>query len=103
MTFGEIIAEARKRAGLSQKELASKIRKEDGEPISAQYLNDIEHNRRNPPSEHFIFQFARVLSLPKDHLCLAAGMLPKDMHEKVSSAKPEKVEEAFRFSAKTQE
>ena len=33
-TFGQIIAEARKALGISQKDLAAKIRKEDGEPIS---------------------------------------------------------------------
>ena len=48
-TFGTIISEARRAAGLSQKELAAKVKKEDGQPISAQYLNDIEHDRRNPP------------------------------------------------------
>jgi len=43
---------------MSQKELAGKIKKEDGLPISAQYLNDIEHDRRNPPSEFLIAQIA---------------------------------------------
>jgi ribosome-binding protein aMBF1 (putative translation factor) len=47
-TFGTIISEARRAAGLSEKELAAKVKKEDGQPISAQYLN-IEHDRRNPP------------------------------------------------------
>ncbi|HYW46720.1 MAG TPA: helix-turn-helix transcriptional regulator [Bryobacteraceae bacterium] len=57
-TFGTIIAEARRAVGMSQKELAGKIKKEDGLPISAQYLNDIEHDRRNPPSEFLIAQIA---------------------------------------------
>jgi transcriptional regulator with XRE-family HTH domain len=48
-TFGEIVAQARKRKLLSQKELAALIKKEDGQSISAQYLNDIERNRRNAP------------------------------------------------------
>jgi len=34
-TFGILISEARRARGLSQKELASKVKKEDGEPISA--------------------------------------------------------------------
>jgi transcriptional regulator with XRE-family HTH domain len=51
MTFGQVIAEARKKASLNQRELANLIRKEDGGPISQPYLNDIEHDIRNPPSD----------------------------------------------------
>ena len=50
--FGKSIALGRKSKFLSQKELAARIRKQDGEPISTQYLNDIERGRRNPPDEH---------------------------------------------------
>ena len=45
-TFGKAIADARKALKISQKELAYKILKEDGEPITPQYLNDIERDRR---------------------------------------------------------
>jgi transcriptional regulator with XRE-family HTH domain len=94
-TFGEIVSEARRAKGLSQKELASKIRKEDGQPISPQYLNDVEHNRRNPPSEHLIIQIAALLGLDKDVLCLAAGTIPQDL-KKIAASDPEKVEQAFK-------
>lgn len=94
-TFGTIISEARRAVGFSQKELATKITKEDGKPISAQYLNDIEHNRRNPPSEYLIGQIAAVLGLSKDMLCLAAGTIPQDL-KKMAASQPEKVEEAFK-------
>jgi len=81
---------------MSQKDLARRIRKEDdGEPISAQYLNDIEHGRRNPPSEFLISQIANELGLSKNHLCLAAGTIPADLKEEVATAKTEDVETAF--------
>jgi transcriptional regulator with XRE-family HTH domain len=48
-TFGELIAEGRKRAKLTQREFAARIKMEDGRPISAPYLNDLEHNLRHPP------------------------------------------------------
>ena len=35
------VSQSRKAKLLSQKELAHRIKKEDGQPISAQYLNDI--------------------------------------------------------------
>ena len=95
MTFGQIIAEARKKLGLSQKELALRIKKEDGAPISPQYLNDIERDRRNPPSEYLIAQFAKELRLAKDFLILAAGTLPNELAQKVSGSDPAKVERAL--------
>ena len=68
-----------------------KIKKEDGQPISAQYLNDIEHDRRNPPSEFLIAQFATVLKLDKDVLILAAGMIPQDLQQ-MAATQPDKVQ-----------
>lgn len=94
-TFGEVVSEARRTKGLSQKELASLVKKEDGQAISAQYLNDIEHARRNPPSEFLIGQFAQALGVSKDVLCLAAGTVPLDL-QKLVTAQPGKVEEAFK-------
>src|ERR1700692_3877487 len=78
-TFGTVLSEARKAKGMSQKELAAKVKKEDGQPISPQYLNDIEHDRRNPPSEFIIGQMAEFLAFDKDMLCLAAGTIPSDL------------------------
>lgn len=80
-TFGKTISERRKALGISQKDLASRIKKEDGTIISAQYLNDIEHDRRNPPAEDMIEQFAKELNFDKDVLCLIAGTVPKDIQE----------------------
>ena len=73
MTFGELIVEARKKVGLSQKQLAERIKKEGGEAISPQYLNDIERDRRNPPSEYLISQFAKELGLSKERLLAVSG------------------------------
>lgn len=99
--FGTIIADARKKAGLSQKELAARIKKEDGQPISPQYLNDIEHDRRNPSGEFLIEQFAKALDLPKEYLILAAGTLPAAELREIAEASPEKVTAAFKvFRAK---
>ena len=78
-SFGGIISEKRKEAGLSQKELAAKVTKEDGQPISPQYLNDLEHDRRNPPSSHLIEQFAAVLKIEAVILYHCAGELPPDL------------------------
>ena len=93
MTFGSQIAEARKALGMSQKDLAAKITKEDGEPISPQYLNDIEHDRRNPPSEDMIYQFARELKLEPEVLFYLAGKLPQDFTK--TAAESERIVAAY--------
>lgn len=82
LSFGTYIANARKRKELSQKELASKIVKEDDEAITAQYLNDIEHDRRSPSSEHLVHQFADRLGLDKDYLFYLAGKFPANLTRK---------------------
>lgn len=79
MTFGDVIAEERKKANLSQKELAALVRKEDGNQISPQYLNDIERSRRNAPSDFLIEQFARALKIDVARLYYWAGKIPDDV------------------------
>ena len=92
-SFGQILASARKRTGLSQRELAARIRKEDGEPISPQYLNDLERDRRNPPARHLLRQFAEQLDLPEEYLDFVAGQLPEDL--RAGSYPPEQIQAAF--------
>ena len=71
LTFGQVIASVRKDLGISQRELALKVLKEDGLPISPQYLNDIERDRRNPPGDSLLDQLAGELNLDKDYLSRA--------------------------------
>jgi transcriptional regulator with XRE-family HTH domain len=75
-TFGGFIAETRKQMGLSQKQLAEMIEREEGGSISAPYLNDIEHGRRSPSSDHMIQQFARALKISPYYLSYLAGRVP---------------------------
>lgn len=94
MTFGLAISKARKALGLSQKELAARVMKEEGGgSISPQYLNDIEHDRRSPSSGRLIRQFSGILNIPEDYLYALAGRLPDDLRPDTSD--PEKVVAAF--------
>lgn len=95
-SFGSVIASARKKKGLSQKELAAKvIKEEDQAAITPQYLNDIEHNRRSPTSSHLVKQFARVLDIDAEILFAVTGLLPEKERKLVSKSTPEAVGEAF--------
>ena len=93
MTFGQAIARARKDLALSQKELAQRLLKEDGVPISPQYLNDIERDRRKAPSHQLLDQLSDELGLPVDYLHYLAGQLPGAVTG--GNYGPEQVECAF--------
>jgi transcriptional regulator with XRE-family HTH domain len=80
LTLGEIIRKGR--AGRwTLKELAARVLKEDGKPISVAYLNDIERARRNPSSDHLLQQFAAALDLPVEFLYFYARRLPPDLYD----------------------
>jgi transcriptional regulator with XRE-family HTH domain len=77
-TFGQVLTEARKRAGLTQKEVAERLKREDGRPVDAPYLNAVEHDRRLPPTNFLIEQLAclqRCNSEPFDALKLSHPVL----------------------------
>ena len=78
MTFGEIIRQERQRLGLSQKDLAARILKDNGESITQQYLNDLEHSRRKAPPPAIIEQLATALKLEPEFLYFHAGEIPAE-------------------------
>lgn len=100
MTFGQAISEARKSKELSQKQLASLILKDDGSPISPQYLNDIERDRRNPPGEVLITQFAKILGVPEEYFYFLAHEIPPK-YRQFSPDSPVQIQEAFEAFARS--
>ena len=101
-SFGAAIASARKAKGWNQKELATKILKEEDEqPITPQYLNDIEHNRRSPTSDFLIRQFARVLGIDADALYGLSGLLPEPERKLVKKSTATDVSLAFQAFRRT--
>ena len=94
VTFGKAIAKSRKAKGMSQKELAAIIVKDDGTGgnISPQYLNDIEHDRRSPSSDHIIREFAKAIDIDENTLFLLAGKIPDEVRRRLLNS--QKVETA---------
>ena len=88
-TLGRFISHARKQKGLSQKQLAEriKIETEDGSTrsISPQYLNDIEHDRRSPSSAQLVEQFSKVLELNVEYLSFLADRWPESLRKGIRS------------------
>src|SRR5919109_5208212 len=70
--LGEVIKQARQARRLTLRRLADQVAKEDGTPISPQYLFDIEVHHR-VPAPHVLRELARVLELDYDALLALAG------------------------------
>jgi len=90
MMFGQVIAKLRREKNLQLKELAALVKREDGQPVSFQYISDLEHGRRPAPSDHLIDEFARAFGVSRQFLYLQARRLPSDFKppadEKVADA-----------------
>jgi len=78
--LGDLLNQARRARRLTLRQLAERVRKDDGQPVSPQYLNDIELNRRIP-STHVLYELARELELNVDTLLQLAGMGETVMRE----------------------
>jgi transcriptional regulator with XRE-family HTH domain len=99
-TFGQAVTTLRRERGMNQKELAARIRRETGAPISATYLNDIEHDRRSPSSDHLIHQMADALGTTPSFLTFIAGTLPVEIRDlPLDEERLRRAIEAFRREA----
>ena len=66
----------------------------DGTAITPQYLNDIEHDRRSPTTDHMVSALAQALGKdPEDFFVLAGKMQPEDVR-KAAAVSPERVKAA---------
>jgi transcriptional regulator with XRE-family HTH domain len=99
-TFGQVLREARHVAGYNLKYVAERIKKEDGESISLQYLSDLEKGRRNPPSDRMIDQFVKVLKIDRDYLYLSARRLPAEVISPSDEAQAQNAMRAFKEALK---
>jgi hypothetical protein len=69
---GSVINQTRHARCLTLRHLADQVTKEDGTPISPQYLFDIEVRHR-VPTPHVLCELVRVLELDFDTLLALAG------------------------------
>jgi transcriptional regulator with XRE-family HTH domain len=95
-TFGQVIREARKKAGLTQKDVAGRLKREDGRLVDPPYLNSLEHDRRYPPSHDLIEQLAKHLGISADVLYFYANRLPADVKREAEHHDVEAAYQALR-------
>jgi transcriptional regulator with XRE-family HTH domain len=93
--LGDAIHQARLAGKLTLRQLADQITKDDGTPISPQYLNDIELHHR-VPTPHVLRDLARVLQLDADTLLATAGAADVVVREYLASH-PEQAEGVIRL------
>jgi transcriptional regulator with XRE-family HTH domain len=93
--LGDSIHQARQARKLTLRQLADQVTKDDGTPISPQYLNDIELHHR-VPTPHVLREFARVLELDADTLLATAGAADVVVREYLASH-PEQAEAVIRL------
>jgi transcriptional regulator with XRE-family HTH domain len=80
-TLGGVVSTRRKELGFTQKQVAQSVVKEDGTPITPQFLNDVERNRRRP-SPLVLQRLAEALKWSgedADRLHYIARTLPPDI------------------------
>jgi transcriptional regulator with XRE-family HTH domain len=82
--FGEHLRGLRKRAGLSQRELAQQA------GIDFTYLSKIENGRVDPPGEATMRALARALGADEEDLLARARKMPRDLKQLVAQGSPEK-------------
>lgn len=62
MTFGEYIREQRLKSEIALREVGRQLN------LSAAYLCDMEHDKRNPPAKDVLDRLATLYKLDPDHL-----------------------------------
>ena len=88
-----MIACRRQELGLTQVELASRIKGRSGENVTQQRITDIEHNRFGVPRAPVMKQLASALKLDTDVLCLWARVIPADI--RAEGLSPEVIRKAW--------
>jgi transcriptional regulator with XRE-family HTH domain len=84
ISFGRYIKQQRLRLEYSLRKVCEAVLNDEGNPISVSYLNDIEQERRNPPTGKVVVQLAKVLELNAQDLLGRAGKVDPIIEETVN-------------------
>jgi len=79
-SFGELLREKRRQAGISQRELAAQA------SLDFSYISKLENDRIPPPAADTIVGICRLLKIEPEELLAASGKLPADVRSSVGSS-----------------
>lgn len=80
-TFGEALKECRRAAGVTQRELASKV------GVDFSYISKVENDRIPPPAADTIVKMCVILEVEPGELLALTGKLPSDIQTELSKNK----------------
>lgn len=81
MTFGELLKDKRREAGVTQRQLADRIK------VDFSYISKIENDHLPPPAANTIVAICEVLEISAEELLSAAGKIPDDIQKSVGESK----------------
>jgi len=90
-----MVRQRRKELGLTQEYVAARLQIEEGRCITQSYLAEIEKGHHPNPRPHLIEEFARVLSIDRYVLYMAARTVPPEVAEQLSRLTIEEREAAW--------
>ncbi len=79
-SFGELLREKRREAGISQRDLAAQA------SLDFSYISKLENDRIPPPAADTIVAICRILNIEPVELLAASGKLPAGIHTSVGSS-----------------
>ncbi len=80
-TFGLALRERRRAAGVSQRELAERIK------VDFSYISKLENGRLPPPAADTIVAICQVLDIRAEELLALTGKIPSEVQRNVSGSK----------------
>jgi transcriptional regulator with XRE-family HTH domain len=79
-TFGAVLRERRRAAGLSQRQLAERAE------LDFSYISKVENDRLPPPAADTVVKLCRILGIPPQELLALTGKIPSQVHQTVSTS-----------------
>src|SRR5688500_12825080 len=80
-TFGDALRERRRAVGVSQRELAERIK------VDFSYISKLENGRLPPPAADTIVAICQVLEIGAEELLALTGKIPSEVQRTVSGSK----------------
>jgi transcriptional regulator with XRE-family HTH domain len=94
--FSSMVRQRRRERGLTQEYVAARLQIEERRSITQSYLAEIERGHHPHPRPHLIEEFARVLSIDRYILYMAARVIPPEVADRLARLTIEEREVAWR-------
>ena len=79
-TFGELLRERRRQAGITQRQLAERA------GVDFSYISKLENDRLGPPAADTVVKLSQILGTPAEELLTLVGKLPSDVHDQLGAS-----------------